>query len=144
MERSQERLESLKAGSVAGVGVAAIAILFQAANAFLVAKGSPLPLLELAPLPAELIDVAIAAISGFLFGVTYRYAVRDAQDPQLKSGVVAAFGLVRGLAQLETGLRLEICGWQLALLAGESMAMMAIAALLLDLALSTNWISPAK
>lgn len=40
----------------------------------------------------------------FLFGVVWRYAVRtDVDDSNLKSGVVAAFGIVRGsgLAQGE-------------------------------------------
>lgn len=36
-------------------------------------------------------------VSCVLFGVTYRYAVRrDLRNLQLKSGVAAAFGLVRG------------------------------------------------
>jgi hypothetical protein len=46
------------------------------------------------------VDVAIAALSGFLFGVTCRYAIRQDDNPHLSSGVVLAFGLVRGLAQV--------------------------------------------
>ena len=40
-------------------------------------------------------------LSCLLFGVTYRYAVRrDLGNLQLKSGVAAAFGLVRGKGHL--------------------------------------------
>ncbi len=49
----------------------------------------------------SVVNVAIASISGFLFAVTYRYIVRDDQNPHLKSGAVSAFGLVRGLAQIQ-------------------------------------------
>ena len=41
-------------------------------------------------------SLGVVTISCALFGVTYRYAVRgEAAKPQLKAGVVAAFGLVR-------------------------------------------------
>jgi len=44
----------------------------------------------------------IVFISGFLFGVTYRYATAlRPKDRQLQAGVVLAFGLVRGLALAE-------------------------------------------
>lgn len=44
-----------------------------------------------------LLSQASILVSCSLFGVTYRYAVRrDLGNLQLKSGVAAAFGLVRG------------------------------------------------
>lgn len=44
-----------------------------------------------------LLSQAGILVSCALFGVTYRYAVRrDLGNLQLKSGVAAAFGLVRG------------------------------------------------
>ena len=44
-----------------------------------------------------LLSQAGILLSCVLFGVTYRYAVRrDVGNLQLKSGVAAAFGLVRG------------------------------------------------
>lgn len=46
---------------------------------------------------------AIAFFSGLLFGVTYRYLIRSDKNPQLKAGGVLAFGLVRGLTQIELG-----------------------------------------
>jgi len=43
----------------------------------------------------------VVAVSCALFGVTYRYAVRGQEaNLQLKGGVVAAFGLVRQIAQM--------------------------------------------
>lgn len=64
----------------------------------------------LASLPFVLSDLGVGleavltlggvGVSSLLFGVVYRYAVRqDLGNTQLKGGVVAAFGLVRGVAQ---------------------------------------------
>jgi hypothetical protein len=90
-----ERLESLKAGTIAG-GMAAVA------------EGILQLLQVLSNLEREAgfgsgywLDVAIAAFSGFLFGVTCRYAIRQDENPHLSSGVILAFGLVRGLAPLD-------------------------------------------
>lgn len=92
-----ERLESLKAGAVAAfamfLGFGAIV----AGNSLMLADRFDV----LASLHIEAIDLnfalrgTIALLSGFLFGVTYRYAIRRDVNPQLKSGVVWAFGLVR-------------------------------------------------
>jgi hypothetical protein len=89
-----ERLESLKAGTIAG-GMAAVT------------EGT-IQLLQILPnldhgagfASGYWLDVAIAAFSGFLFGVTCRYAIRQDENPHLSSGVILAFGFVRGLAQL--------------------------------------------
>ena len=40
------------------------------------------------------------AISLALFGITYRYAVRDSDNPNLKAGVVGAFLLTRVLSMI--------------------------------------------
>jgi hypothetical protein len=89
-----ERLESLKAGTITGAMAA-------------VAEGT-IQLLQVLPSiesgagldSGYWLDVAIAAFSGFLFGVTCRYAIRQDENPHLSSGVILAFGLVRGLAQM--------------------------------------------
>lgn len=42
------------------------------------------------------------AMSCFLFGPVWRYAVReDLENPHLRSGVVGAFGIVRGLSEAQ-------------------------------------------
>ncbi len=81
------------------------------------------------------VPLVIAAVSGSLFGITYRYAVRQDPNPQIKLGVVFAFGLVRGLAQgQQVGrlwpdifwLTLVACGESLALFAGPAIALEAV------------------
>jgi len=92
MEKGREidRLESVKGG------------VFSAAGGCL----ATLPLVVSDPstaTPVQLLaSLGVAAICSFLFGVVYRYAVRsDAGNPQIKGGIVAAFGLVRGLSQAQ-------------------------------------------
>ena len=101
-----ERVESLKAGAVAAFGMfwgfGAIAL----ANTLILVPRFDF----LAGLQVGAIDLnfafkgSIALLAGFLFGVTYRYAIRTDTNPQLKSGVVLAFGLVRAFGQLDAGL----------------------------------------
>ena len=101
-----ERLESLKAGAVAALsclfGFGAIAL----GNSLILARWWDF----LASLQVREIDLNfalrgfMAVLGGFLFGVTYRYAIRRDTNPQVKSGVVLAFGLVRAFGQLDAGL----------------------------------------
>ena len=83
---------------------------------------------------------AIALISGFLFGVTYRYIIRQDQNSHLKSGAVLAFALIRGLAWVDAmdWSLSEILG--LVLPVGESVVLFAIAQLALDQALQKGLI----
>jgi hypothetical protein len=90
----------------------------------------------------ELISGAIAALAGFLFGVTYRYIVRQDDNPHLKSGAVLAFGLVRGLAQVDTVLAHQSDPLPLVILAGESILLFAIAQVGLEVALRQGWVKP--
>jgi len=104
-----ERVESLKAGSVAAfsvfLGFGAIALV----NSLILAQRWD----SLASLQVRAIDLnfafrgVMALLGGFLFGVTYRYAIRRDTNPHLKSGVVLAFGLVRAFGQLDAGLSFE-------------------------------------
>lgn len=74
----------------------------------------------------------VAWLSGFLFGVTYRYTVRsEPANPFLKDGVVLAFTLVRGLAPVET-VDSSFDGPLLIVLVIESLLCFAIARLTLD------------
>lgn len=85
-----------------------------------------------------LIEGGIAWISGFLFGVTYRYIIRSDRNSHLNDGAVLAFGLVRGLALLE---RTTILGIG-SIFVAESIICFAIARLSLDLALKYKLIKP--
>jgi hypothetical protein len=131
-----ERLESLKAGSFSAI---AAAIIF---SSLTLLHGFLPDFLPLSQPPATLTSLgikgAIAVLSSFLFGITYRYIVRQDQNPHLKSGAVLAFGLVRGLAQVELLWQTPAIG--LAVLVGESLLLFAGDRLLLDWALSRAWL----
>lgn len=87
---------------------------------------------------------AIALLSGFLFGVTYRYAIRDDRNPHLKSGVVFAFGLVRGLAQVDGALDGAKAPLFVAVWAIESVLFFAMASGVLDWAIERRWVQALK
>jgi hypothetical protein len=143
----QERIESLKAGLWGAIAAGLAAILFSLIEA------AGLPELRssgvqagglIAPLPWQSLGWAIAALTGFLFAVTYRYVIRQDPSSHLRSGAVLAFGLVRGLAQVDTAWLLQGQVLLLLLLLGESLAMMAIARFALDLGLNRGWLQPFK
>ena len=88
--------------------------------------------------PVALQSVAGVLVSCLVFGVTYRYAVRDDfGNDQLKGGVVGAFGLTRGLGAADVFLHgsdasaLETWA-QAALLVGEGVLVFAFAAVALE------------
>lgn len=99
-------------------------------------------------LPLTLFDLSglvrwtIAAIAGFLFGVTYRYIVRQDSNAHLRDGAVLAFGLVRGLAQVDLGLTLGLSLITLAIFSGESLLLFALVRLGLDRMLHSGLIQP--
>ena len=135
VDEDAERVESGKAAAIAGVAATLAA--------------GPLTLSTATALgtPEALLSAAAVFASGALFGIVFRYALRrDVNNPHLRGGVVAAFGLVRGCAQGETllldgtGLAAEKFA-QAALLAGESVLVFALAGAALDVALSRSWLS---
>ena len=138
-----ERIESLKAGTLAAISFTlayAIAISF---NSFILAvRVERFAFLQAALEIDLLVKVAIALLSGFLFGVTYRYIVRSDRNSHLKDGAVLAFSLVRGLAPVEISSNLIQNAWVLGVVGVESIFCFAIARLLLDLALNRYWIKP--
>ncbi|MEH2209900.1 MAG: hypothetical protein V7K84_04630 [Nostoc sp.] len=85
---------------------------------------------------------AVATFTGFLFGVTYRYIIRSDRNPQLKAGGVLAFGLVRGLTQIELGWNSHSTIWSFLVLAAESLLWFALAAIALDIAIQFRWVKP--
>jgi hypothetical protein len=85
--------------------------------------------------------LVIGAVSGFLFGVTYRYIIRSDRNSHLNDGAVLAFGLVRGLALGEKNLLVsELLTLGSSVL--QSIICFAIARLILDLAIARKLIKP--
>ena len=87
------------------------------------------------------IQLAIGAVSGFLFGVTYRYVIRNDRNSHLNDGAVLAFGLVRGLALVESNFTLSALLASLFLII-QSVICFAISRSLLDFALARKLIKP--
>jgi hypothetical protein len=131
----QERIASLKVGIVSGLTTGLLWLgLFWVRFALLPEQTSlPTPL-------QGLLSVAIAGVSGFLFGITYRHMIRQEQDDHLQAGTVGAFGLVRGLAQLNIShFDLREC-----LMAGmtlaESLVLFGVARIVLNACFDRGWI----
>jgi hypothetical protein len=136
-----ERLESLKAGMLAALSLSFAFISTTAVNHLFLAKyfvalGSLRVLVNWQWLTSG----SLAAICGLLFGVTYRYVIRDNDNFQLKTGAVLAFGLVRGLTQLDIGLNTPGSVLPFVVMAVESISWFAIAAIALNWVISLGWI----
>jgi hypothetical protein len=130
-----ERIESVKAGSLSGIAAGVSYCLMMTVDRFLLGEYSR----SLVSLGLELL---IAIVSGFLFGVTYRYIIRTDRNDHLNSGAVLAFGLVRGLAQVDVD-KFELSHiWMDGLIVGKSILLLAIARYALDRALAARWILP--
>ena len=135
MHDKVERIESVKAGSLsgitAGIGYVSIAIV----------EASILP--EYLPSLITLgLGAAISIVTGFLFGVTYRYIIRTDRNDHLNSGAVLAFGLVRGLAQIDVS-KFELSQiWLDGFGVGKSILLFSIARYVLDYALVARWVLP--
>lgn len=140
-----ERIESLKAGTLGALSLTlAYSIIVVVNSLVLVEQFEALAALQITTPFTLLVRVAIAWLSGFLFGLTYRYVIRDDKNPHLKAGAVLAFGLVRGLAPVEVEQNLTDAFWLLGVLGIESILCFAIARLALDWAIQRHWIKPFK
>lgn len=136
VDRDEERLESVKAASISA----------------LVGTLSGLPIcFTQATNPTQLLlSVAINFVCCALFGVTFRYTVRrNLDDAQLKTGVAAAFGVVKGLAILSAGPLLELnfesllaYAWDGTIYVSENLIIFVSAAVSLDYCLKTRLLSP--
>jgi len=96
---------------------------------------------------SELVSAGAVSLSGVLAAVVYRYAVRRDGNSHLKGGVLAAFGLTRGLAQADSFLaRSEDIGvvelLQAALLTGEAVITFAFVCAAVEAAMRANLVSP--
>ncbi|MBD2204358.1 hypothetical protein H6G33_33550 [Calothrix sp. FACHB-1219] len=139
-----ERIESLKVGIIGAFSLFIAFIIASLFNTLVISKYFPV-LASLAIEPLELdfaLSGAIASFSGFLFGATYRYIIRKDSNPHLKSGGVLAFGLVRGLAQIEASWNSLATVLPSVVLAGESVLWFAIAARVIDTAMQIGWLKP--
>ena len=144
MELMAERLESLKAGVIGSISLGLAFLVTTLFNIFWLEKYFPiLNNAQIAAINIEmLLSGIIAGFSGFLFGVTYRYIIRIDTNPHLKTGGIWAFGLVRGLTQIETGWVFNNSIFPFLILAGESILWFALAAIALDTAISKKWLKP--
>jgi hypothetical protein len=130
-----ERIESVKAGSLSGIAAGMSYCLMMTVDRFMLG-GYSRSLVSLS------LDVLIAIVCGFLFGVTYRYIIRTDRNDHLNSGAVLAFGLVRGLAQINVE-EFELSHiWMDGLIVGKSILLFSIARHALDYALAIGWILP--
>jgi hypothetical protein len=135
MHDKVERIESLKAGSLSGI-TAGISYVSIAMIDRLMLPEYSRSLISLG------LEAAISIVTGFLFGVTYRYIIRTDRNDHLNSGAVLAFGLVRGLAQIDVS-RFELSQiWMNGLILGKSILLFSIARYLLDRGLAAGWILP--
>ena len=141
MELMTERIESIKAGAIGGLSVAVAWGVTSLGNQLMLSSG--IESWAIFPEWQRLwLSGASAGVAGFLFGVTYRYIIRDDVNPHLKSGAVFAFGLVRGLAQVEVGLSNPNTVFPVVVMASESILMFAVARVLLDAAIARHWVKP--
>ncbi|HSM84363.1 MAG TPA: hypothetical protein VLS96_21925 [Nodosilinea sp.] len=142
----EDRVESLKAAVLAGIAAGMVAAILLLAHRVPSLGGRA----ALASIVAGLsgssfwVSAAIAGLSGALFGITYRYAVRQDLNPQLKAGVVLAFSLVRGLALVNVAAAVSLGGWPFGAAIAESLLIFAAAAASLELARQQSWIKPVQ
>jgi hypothetical protein len=138
-----ERIESVKAGSLSGIAAGMSYCLMMTVDRFLLGGYSRSLVglgLEVSFTQCRLCLIAI--ITGFLFGVTYRYIIRTDQNNHLNSGAVLAFGLVRGLAQVDVA-EFELAQiWMDGLIVSKSILLFSIARYTLDYALAASWVLP--
>lgn len=137
-----ERLESLKAGIIGGLSVCFAFAIASLLNTLVLATYFQTLICLQSDLNWRLwVSGAVATFIGFLFGVTYRYIIRSDKNPQLKAGGVLAFGLVRGLTQIEFGWNHSTI-WPFLVLAAESLLWFALAAIALDIAIQLGLVKP--
>lgn len=137
-----ERWQSLKSGILGAIAAALVFGLLLQLNGWAVMRVAAWGgLLTGQAGVAVVLDGAIAMFSGFLFAVTYRYIIRQDQNPHLRSGAVGAFGLVRGLALVEISWQ-QAHPWLLVLLVVESFGLFGGVRVVLDWSLAKGWILP--
>ena len=135
---AEARRESIKAGLLGLLATGLAACL-----AWLGASVLNLPVSPYLDSALEwLVNLAVALCSGFFFGVSYRYIVRQDDNLHLGSGAVGAFGFVRSLAQIETTWNDTFVPLTWILITGESFLWFATARYTLDWAIRRQLVKP--
>ena len=129
-----ERIESIKAGSLGGIAAGSVYGVTIALDRLVLPLAKSMLCLGL--------EAAIAIVSGFLFGITYRYVIRSDRNHHLNAGAVLAFGLVRGLAQVNVDAFDLSQVWIDGFILAKSVVMFAIARYAVDYALAASWVLP--
>lgn len=139
-----ERLESLKAGILGSLSLYLASIITTSVNNLLLAKYFvALNIITINKLDWRWwVSSGLAAFSGLLFGVTYRYIIRSDKNLQLKVGGVFAFSLVRSLTQVDVGLCCFSSVLPFVVLGLENVLWFGLAAIALDSAIKLGWIKP--
>lgn len=140
-----ERIESVKAGIVSAASFTIAEFTIVIATGWADSLVEQYNFAQTIAISELLLQLAIGAVSGFLFGVTYRYVIRDDRNFHLNDGAVLAFGLVRGLALVEKNLASNLVFSELLLpllLIIQSIICFAIARSILDLAIARKLIKP--
>ncbi|MGF1457947.1 MAG: hypothetical protein ACFBSG_02875 [Leptolyngbyaceae cyanobacterium] len=139
---SAERLESAKVAITGGLATGVISL-----GLILIHRRTEMPIaMNFVHLWTSLLGLTllinwlIVALSGSLFALTYRYAIRQDDNVQLKAGVVAAFTLVRGLAQVDAGSAIAQHFWPFLAACGESLLFFGVSAAILNVAFAQNWL----
>lgn len=135
-----ERIESLKAGIISAFCLTISYSLLTLAHKLL--PFELLAALQITSMSSFGLKLAIAFVSGFLFGITYRYIIREDDNSHLSEGAVLAFGIVRGLALVEATPDLISSFWVLLVLGIESILYFTTARLVLDWAIRRHWLKP--
>ncbi len=139
---AEARRESIKAGLI-GAGAAGLAAGCAVLGTMLLQSRLPeVSLLFPSSPSAGLLNLVVALCSGFFFGVTYRYIIRQDDNLHLGSGAVGAFALVRSLAQIEATWRGTFTPLSWLLIMGESFWWFAIARYTLDWAIRQKQVKP--
>jgi hypothetical protein len=136
-KKDLDRIESAKAGTISAIGGVLLSL--------------PLALSQFSGNAFnQFADVGATALSCALFGIVYRYAVREnIDDFQLKGGVVGAFGLVRGVGQAEVFMdvasnngELSFAAFaQAAAICGESVLVFLFAGLCVEAAMTREFVA---
>ena len=139
-----ERLHSLKFAGLGGLCAGLVRLIVLAIHQWFMVEGAGIGtglLISMANLTL-VVNGAIAILSGAVFALTYRYAIRQDKNLQLNTGVVIAFTLVRGFAQVDVGSAIDQTFWPFLPACGESLLMFGVTALMLTFAIQRQWIAP--
>ena len=136
-----ERIESVKAGMFGAGTFATVELIVNTLKNSVSDLFPGLTLTLMISAQMWLMPLTIGAVTGFLFGVTYRYVIRDDRNSHLNDGAVLAFGLVRGLALIEQNLALSGL-LSLSTLVIQSIICFAVVRFILDLAIARKLIKP--